>query len=264
MDAQRLAGRVALVTGAARGIGRGIAARLASEGATVWYTDIDGDEAETAAQDFGAPSVGREIDITDRPGVDTVVAEIASAHGRLDILVNNAAILDMTAFDELTEARFQRVIDVNLTGALTCVLAASDLMAASARSGPGGRILNIASIMGLFGAPDSLPYSTAKAGIVNMTRCLACDLAPDNITVNAIAPGFIDTRMALRDVDDRQEHEHQTDWFKTIYLKYKRLPAGRPGKPVDIAGPAYFLCSDDSAYVTGQTLLVDGGVSATF
>lgn len=257
MQDQRLNDRVALVTGAGRGIGRGIADRLAREGAIVWFTDIDRAVAEAAASAAGPKAVARTLDITDRAAVDRIVTEIADAHNRLDILVNNAAILDATATQSLTEERFRHVLDVNLTGALSCILGARALMART-----GGRILNIASIMGLYGARDAVPYSAAKAGIVNMTRCLACDLAESGITVNAIAPGFIDTRMAQ--LPDGSGHEHETDWFKSVYLAHKRLPLGRAGLPEDIAGPAFFLCSDDSAYVTGQILLVDGGVSATF
>ncbi|MEZ5666948.1 MAG: SDR family NAD(P)-dependent oxidoreductase [Alphaproteobacteria bacterium] len=257
LPARRLTGRVALVTGAARGIGQAIADRLAAEGAAVWYTDVDAAEVQTAAARAGAPAVARPLDITDRAAADRLVAEIDAAHGRLDILVNNAAILDITAYLDLNEDDFRRVLDVNLTGALSCVLAATDLLA----RGGGGRILNIASILGLFGAPASLPYAVAKAGIVNMTRCLAVELADRAITVNAIAPGFVDTRMAMA---PDGSHEHRTEAFTTVYLQHKKLPLGRPGLPEDIAGPAFFLCSDDSAYVTGQVLLVDGGVSATF
>ena len=130
------------------------------------------------------------------------------------------------------------------------------------KSAPAATVLNIASIMGVRGQPDSIPYATAKGGIVNFTRALAADLGRHGIRVNAVAPGYIDTRMA--ELPDGSGHEHDTDWFKDIYLKYRRILLGRAGKPEDIAGPAAFLCSDDAAYVTGQILLVDGGISATF
>jgi NAD(P)-dependent dehydrogenase (short-subunit alcohol dehydrogenase family) len=116
--------------------------------------------------------------------------------------------------------------------------------------------------MGQRGQPDSVPYSTAKGAIANFTRAVAADLGRHGITVNAIAPGFIDTRMAH--LPDGSGHEHDTDWFQDIYLKYGRILLGRAGTPEDIAGPVSFLCSDDARYITGQILLVDGGVSATF
>ena len=147
--------------------------------------------------------------------------EIGDRHSRLDVLVNNAAILDASPIGDLTVERFREVTRVNLDGALVCTLAALPLMERT-----GGRILMTASIMGLVGSPDSLPYSSAKGGIVNMVRALACDLAPKGITVNAIAPGFIDTRMA-RAPDG--SHEHETDYFRTVYLGYrKRSRSGEP------------------------------------
>jgi NAD(P)-dependent dehydrogenase (short-subunit alcohol dehydrogenase family) len=123
------------------------------------------------------------------------------------------------------------------------------------------RVVNIGSILGVRGAADSLAYATAKGRIVNMTRALAVDLAPDGILVNCICPGFVDTRMALLADGD---HEHETDWFKDIYIKYGRIPLRRAGQPEDIALAASFFCGDDCRYVTGQILLVDGGLSATF
>jgi NAD(P)-dependent dehydrogenase (short-subunit alcohol dehydrogenase family) len=255
---KRLDQRVALVTGGARGIGAGIAARLAAEGAHVVIADIDEAEAVTMAGTL-ANTTARHVDIADPSSVASLAASIDGAFGRLDILVNNAAILDATPIADLTMERYRRVLDVNLNGALGVTFAILPLIR---RGGAARRILNIASIMGVRGSRDSLAYSTAKGGVVNMTRCLASDLAPDAINVNAICPGFIDTRMAL--LPDGSGHEHDTDWFKDIYIKYRRSPLARSGKPEDIAGPAYFLCSDDSAYVTGQILLVDGGVSSTF
>jgi NAD(P)-dependent dehydrogenase (short-subunit alcohol dehydrogenase family) len=259
----RLSGRNAIVTGAARGIGLAIAERLAAAGASVLLADIDAalaaGEARRIAASLGADGrvEAHPVDITDSASVAALADAAQERWGVVHILVNNAAILDATSFEGLTLERFHHVLAVNLAGALACTLAAAPLMTAG-----WGRILNIASIMGMRGSRDSVPYSTAKGGVVNMTRALACDLAPRGILVNAIAPGFIDTRMAL--LPDGTGHEHETDWFKDIYLKYGRIPVGRAGTPADIAGPALFLCSEDCRYVTGQILLVDGGVSATF
>jgi NAD(P)-dependent dehydrogenase (short-subunit alcohol dehydrogenase family) len=253
-----LAGRAALVTGAAHGIGRAIARRLAAEGAAVCIADLDAEEADRVAGEL-AGAWAAPVDIADSGSVQTLAAALGDRQGRLDILVNNAAVADFSPIDSLTMEHHRRILDIDLNAPLQVILATLPLMR---RSGRGGRILNIASIMGVRGSPDSIPYSTAKGGVVNMTRSLACDLARDGITVNAICPGFINTRMAL--LPDGSGHEHDTDWFKDIYMKYGRIPLRRPGQPEDIAGPAYFFCSDDSAYVTGQFLLVDGGLSATF
>jgi len=125
----------------------------------------------------------------------------------------------------------------------------------------GKRILNIASIQGLRGWPNQIAYATAKGAIVNFTRALAADLAPYEIMVNALAPGFVDTPMSIQ---PDGSHEYDSDWFRDIYVKYGRIPLRRFAKPADMAGPAFFLCSDDSRYVTGQIMLVDGGASATF
>ena len=206
---------------------------------------------------LGQTVIPTEVDIADQASVARLATLVRERLGELHILVNNAAILDMTGIEGLTVERFEHVLKINLTGAVACTMALLPFMTAG-----WGRILNIGSIMGERGQPDAIPYSTAKGGIANFTRALAADIGKRGITVNAIAPGFIDTRMAL--LPDGSGHEHDTDWFKDIYLKYGRILLGRAGTPEDVAGPALFLCSEDSRYVTGQVLLVDGGVSATF
>ena len=165
---------------------------MSKEGAQVWIADIDDGLAASVAGTLQAARHAR-VDITDDASVAALAEAIDQRHGRLDILVNNAAILDMTPWKALTIESFASVHDVNLFGAVRVTLAMVPLM----RKAGGGRILNIASVNGLKGSRDSLSYSTAKGGIVNLTRCLASELSVDNITVNAIAPGFISTRMSI-------------------------------------------------------------------
>jgi NAD(P)-dependent dehydrogenase (short-subunit alcohol dehydrogenase family) len=258
---RRLAGRVAVVTGGAQGIGFGIAARLAEEGAAVVLADIKLDTAKGAAERItvaGGRATALGVDIGDDASVAELAKRVDELHGRCEILVNNAAISDSTGIEKMSMAHYHTVIRVNQDGAIRMTLAFLPLLK---KGGEGRRILNIASIMGLRGWPDSIPYSTAKGAIVNFTRALAADLAKDGIMVNAIAPGFIDTPMSIQ-ADG--SHEYDADWFRDIYVKYGRIPLRRFGNPGDLAGPAFFLCSDDSRYVTGQILLVDGGASATF
>jgi len=197
-------------------------------------------------------------DITEEASVAALAAAIEARWGRLDILVNNAAVLDATPLAKLSRERFRQVQEINQNGALWVTMGMLDLLRRSEHA----RVVNIASILGVRGTADSVPYATAKGGVVNMTRTLAVDLAGDGILVNCICPGFVDTRMAL--LPDGSGHEHETDWFKDIYIKYGRIPVRRAAQPEDIALATSLFCGDDCRYVTGQILLVDGGLSATF
>ena len=167
--------------------------------------------------------------------------------------------LDATPLNKLTMSHFNHVINNNMNTVLSVTLKFIDILKSKKKK---NKILNISSIMGLRGSKDSIPYSTAKGGVINLTRCLAVDLAKFNINVNAICPGFINTRMAL--LPDGSGHEYETEMFKDVYLKHERIPLIRTGKSEDISGPAFFLCSKDSDYITGQMLMVDGGISAIF
>jgi NAD(P)-dependent dehydrogenase (short-subunit alcohol dehydrogenase family) len=254
--AQRLKDKVALVTGSGRGIGESIARRFAQEGAQVWVADVDEAAGRATAASLEGATYA-QVDITDSRSVAALAAQIGERNGRLDILVNNAAILDMTPYKDLTIESFMRVHDVNLNGMVRVTLAMVPLLRKCAT---GARILNIASVNGIRGSRDSLSYSTAKGGVINLTRCLASELAPDGINVNAIAPGFIRTRMSV--LPDGSV-EQETDWFNYIYVKHRRIPLAKGGVPDDLAGPALFFCSEDSRYVTGQILPVDGGMMST-
>jgi NAD(P)-dependent dehydrogenase (short-subunit alcohol dehydrogenase family) len=257
----RLRERVAIVTGAARGIGLAAAEALAMEGAHVLASDIDDDILAEAVKDLATRKlsiVAMRSDVSDPRSV-AEMAEVANRRwGRIDILVNNAAISDDTPIDDLSDERWRHVLAVNLDSVLHCTRAALP----SLRKSPSASIVNIASVQGIRGQPHAMAYATAKGGVINLTRCMAVDFGPEGIRANAVAPGYIDTRMALQKQDGT--HEHQTEWYQDIYVKHGRMPLRRAGRPEDVAGPIVFLASDESRYMTGQVLVVDGGFTCTY
>ena len=176
--------------------------------------------------------------------------------GSLDFLINNAGIEDGYTLADQTYESYRKTMKVNMDAPFLC-----SKYALSLEQSRTTRIVMITSIQGVRGYKGNISYNTAKGGLINMTRVLAVELAEKNILVNSVAPGFINTPLSVMKDGNL---EWDTDWFNDVYLKYEKLPMGRYGNPDDIAGAVYFFCSEDSKYVTGQTLLVDGGVSSTF
>ena len=258
---KRLGGRVALITGAARGIGLAAAKRLAEEDARVLLSDIDTDVLAAAVQGLKAQGLAIatiHCDVTDHASIDAMIGKAVSDWGRIDIVVNNAAISDDTPIEDLSDEHWRQVLAINLDSALYVTKSALPYL----KESPSGSIVNIASVQGIRGQPHAMAYATAKGGLINLTRCMAVDFGPFGIRANAVAPGYIDTRMAEQKLGT--PHEHKTDWFQDIYLKYGRMPLRRAGQVDDVAGPILFLASDDSQYVTGTVLVVDGGFTATY
>lgn len=243
--AERLTGKVALVTGGGRGIGRAICELLAAEGAKVVVGDIDLEAAQEVAGTLptGGPAVQMDVSSLDsaRQGVDQTVAQL----GRIDILVNNAGITRDGLLMRMSEQDWDAVLNINLKGVFNCCKAAVRPMMKARQ----GRIISISSVVALTGNPGQANYSAAKAGILGLTRTLARELASRNITVNAVAPGFIATEMT-----DKLPQEARDAMLSQV-------PLGRPGTPADVARAVLFLASEDSSYVTGQVLQVNGGMA---
>ncbi len=244
---QQLRDRVAVVTGASRGIGRAIAVALAAEGAKI---AVNYSSNSTAADQLveeitaaGGEATAIQADISNVDSVDALIKTVTDQWGRIDILVNNAGITRDTLLLRMKLEDWQAVIDTNLTGVFLCTRAVSKLMLKQ----KSGRIINIASVAGQMGNPGQANYSAAKAGVIGFTKTVAKELASRGITVNAVAPGFISTDMT-KDLKGGEE-----------ILKF--IPLARYGEPEEVAGVVRFLAADPAAaYITGQTINVDGGM----
>ena len=232
--------RSAIVTGAARGIGRAIAHRMSREGWNVLVADRDLPAAEETAAAIGATPA--QVDVLDAGSISAMVKAAADGFGGLDVLVSNAGIMDRMPFLEMTEEFWHRVIDTNLTGTFLCGQAAARQMVAQGR---GGRIVNVASNSGLFGGRGRAAYGASKAGIINLTQTMAIELAEHDILVNAVAPGPTKTSDAMPD----------EPWPSVK----ARMPLARWGKPEEIAEVALFLASDTCSFTTGHVWCADGG-----
>ena len=257
---KRLEGRVAVVTGAARGIGAACAEAFLREGAQVMLADRDGRAVGARCsklnKTYDMACQAMTADIGEPAGVEALFDNVKSSFGRLDILVNSAGVARVSHFLDHTLADWELVMRVNLTGTFLCGQAAARLMAANRPSSKAsgklrGAIVNIASISGQRGGTGRAAYGASKGGVIALTKVMAVDLAASGIRVNAIAPGPIETEMVARG------HTKET---RQAY--HRTVPQARYGSPEDIANAAVYLASDDSGYVTGHTLNVDGGFGA--
>ncbi len=251
MNLFTLTGKVAIVTGGNGGIGLGMAEGLASCGASIVISGRDADKAVSALAALRAHGVKAEFiaaDVTKKAECAALIGGTEKLFGRVDILINNAGTSIRKMPQDFTEEEWHHVMDTNLTSAFLCSQAAYHAM----KKAGGGKMINIGSMMSLFGAPYATPYASSKGGIVQMTRALATAWAPDNIQVNAVLPGWIDTDLT------RRARQQVTGLQESVQ---KRTPEGRWGTPRDMSGVAAFLASPASDFVTGTAIPVDGGFS---
>ncbi|SFT53401.1 SDR family NAD(P)-dependent oxidoreductase [Mesorhizobium sp. YR577] len=242
---ERLAGKIALVTGAAQGIGKAIAARLAADGATVIVSDINGEGAKTVAAGIGGKAKAVAADVSDPASVKALFAEIEKLGG-VDILVNNASIVPFVAWDDVDLDHWRKIIDVNLTGTFIVTRAATDQMRAVEKA---GRVISISSNTFFAGTPNMAAYVAAKGGVIGFTRALATELGKYNITANAVTPGLIES-------DGVKASPHNEAFG---FVEMLQAMKGK-GQPEHIADVVAFLASDDARWITGQTLNVDAGM----
>jgi 3-oxoacyl-[acyl-carrier protein] reductase len=243
----RLTEKVAIVTGAAQGIGRALSLGLAREGARVVLADINAQGAEAAAAEIeknGSESLACRVDVSQAESVENLKELTLRRFGRIDILVNNAGIYPVCSVSEMAEELWDRVIDTNLGGNFLC----SRAVVPSMRAAQAGRIICVSSTIGYKGATHGAHYAASKAGIIGFVKALAREVAQDGITVNAICPGVTDTA---------QPRGHRSE--DELMAQAKSIPLGRIGQPADMVGPVVFLASDAASYITGQALMVTGG-----
>ncbi len=239
----RLQGKRAIITGAAQGLGRAMAARFVTEGAKVLMADIDGTGVTAAAKDIDAEAL--KTDVAVKADIDALVAHAIKTFGGVDIVVNNAGLTHAADFFDLTETDFDRVISINLKAAFLLSQAAARDM----KTRKSGVIINISSINAILAIPNQIPYAASKGGVNQLTKVMALALAPHGIRVNAIGPGTILTEMAKKVLSDPAVGDRAMS----------RTPIGRFGEPEEIASVAVFLASEESSYIIGQTIYPEGG-----
>ena len=244
----RLKDKVSIITGAGRGIGQATALKFAREGAIVIVCDMGQasvDETVAAIRAEGGAADGYVVDVTKRAQIDAMVEAVMAAHGRIDTLVNNAGIVADAQLRKMSDAAFDRVIDVNLKGTYNCARAVVDIMVAQGS----GVILNASSIVGIFGNFGQSNYAASKFGVIGFVKTWARELGPKGIRANAVCPGFVETPI-LATVPE-----------KVLDAMRARVPLGRLGKPEDIANTYAFLASDEAAYINGAVIEVSGGAT---
>jgi meso-butanediol dehydrogenase/(S,S)-butanediol dehydrogenase/diacetyl reductase len=256
----KLDGRTVVITGAARGIGRGVAMRLGAEGANVGVADLDAEGAEATAavlREAGGAAIGVGCDVGDRDSVKAALDAAVDEFGRLDVLFNNAGISKTQHFLEVTEEDYNRIMRVNGLGVLFGTQEAAKIYRSQ---GGGGKVINTASIAGKEGFPLFPAYCASKFAVVSMTQSAARDLSGEGITVNAFCPGVVTTELWDQlDEDSRNVGETETEG-QLLDEFSENIPVGRTSTPEDIAGLCVFLASADSDYITGQSINVDGGM----
>lgn len=243
----RLENKVAIVTGAASGIGKAIAEKFINEGARVVFSDVNGDESLVAG--YGDKALFVKCNVAKSEEMESLIAKAVTHFGQLDIMVNNAGIGGLGGVLEVTDENWDKTIGINLTGVMFGMRAAAKAMK---EKGINGAIINMSSILGKVGFAGSIAYCAAKGGVVQLTHAGALDLAPFKIRVNAIAPGFITTGMTKDILENKQFND----------LVVSSTPLGHVGEVSDIANAAVYLASDEAKYVTGEILYVDGGWTA--
>jgi 3-oxoacyl-[acyl-carrier protein] reductase len=245
---RKLENKVAVITGAGRNIGKSIALAFAAEGAKIIVVDVndnDGDNVVNEIKTLGSEAIYIHCDISNSVDVDSMVKNVQEKFNRIDILINNAGITRDTLIVRMSDDDWNKVISINLTGTFLCSRAVTKLMMAQ----KSGKIVNISSIVGLMGNAGQVNYSSSKAGVIGLTKSLARELASRNITVNAIAPGFVESDMTAKLNDEKRKK------------LMDQVPLKRSANPEEIANVAKFLVSSDADYITGQVISVDGGMA---